>query len=54
MQPPLPMMITPISGQSDTFSQIMSTLFLNAAQVASVKADLSVILIIDEDSKEYY
>jgi hypothetical protein len=47
-------MITPASGPSDKLAQTTATLFLNAAQVAAVKADLSAILIIDKDMEEYY
>jgi phage major head subunit gpT-like protein len=38
---------------SDKLVPITSTLFLNAAQVATVKVDISVILIIDDDIEEY-
>jgi hypothetical protein len=48
------MMMTPASGLCDTLAQITSTLFLNATQVATIKADLLVILTIDEDIEEYY
>jgi hypothetical protein len=48
------MMMTPISGLSNKPPQITSTLFLNTAQVAAIKADLSVMLTIDEDIEEYY
>jgi hypothetical protein len=47
-------MITPTSGPSDISAQISSTLFLNTAQVAAVRADPLVILTIDKDIQEYY
>jgi hypothetical protein len=53
MQPASPMMMIPTSGPSDKLARITSALFLNAAQVAAVKADPSGILTIDEDIEEY-
>jgi hypothetical protein len=46
-------MMTPASGPSDKLARITSALFLDAAQVAAVKADPSAILTIDEDIAEY-
>jgi hypothetical protein len=46
-------MTTPASGPSDTLARITSALFLDAAQAATVKADPSAILTIDEDIAEY-
>jgi hypothetical protein len=46
-------MMTPASGPSDKLARITSALFLDAAQVAAMKADPSVILTIDEDIAEY-
>jgi hypothetical protein len=54
MQPASPTMTTPASGPSDKLARITSTLFLDAAQAAAVKADPSAILTIDEDIAEYY
>jgi hypothetical protein len=54
MQPALPTMMTPTSGPSDKLVQITSTLFLNAAQAATVKADILAILNIDDNIKEYH
>jgi hypothetical protein len=53
MQPASPTMMTPASGPSAKLGRITSALFLNATQVATVKADPSVILTIDEDITEY-
>jgi hypothetical protein len=53
MQPASTTMMTPASGPSDKLARITSTLFLNAAQAAAVKADPSAILTIDEDIAEY-
>jgi hypothetical protein len=47
-------MMTPTSGPSDKLAWITSALFLNTAQVAAMKGDLSVILTIDEDITEYH
>jgi hypothetical protein len=47
-------MMTPASGLSDKLARITSALFLDPAQVATVKADPSVILAIDEDIAEYH
>jgi hypothetical protein len=47
------MMTTPTSGPSDKLAPITSTLFLDAAQVAAMKADPSAILTIDKDIAEY-
>jgi hypothetical protein len=47
-------MMTPTSGPSNKLAQITSALFLNATQVATITADPSVILTIDEDIKEYH
>jgi hypothetical protein len=47
-------MTTPASGPSDKLAQITSALFLDAAQAATVKADPSAILTIDEDIAEYH
>jgi hypothetical protein len=46
-------MPTPASGPSDKLAWITSTLFLDAAQAAAMKADPSAILTIDEDIAEY-
>jgi hypothetical protein len=54
MQPASPMMMTPASGPSDKFVRVTSTVFLNAAQAAAVKADTLVILKIDDDIEEYH
>jgi hypothetical protein len=54
MQPTSTTMMTPASGPSDKLARITSTLFLNAAQVATIKADPSAILTIDEDIAEYH
>jgi hypothetical protein len=48
------MVMTPASGLPDTLPRITSAPFLNATQAASMKADLLVILTINEDIKEYY
>jgi hypothetical protein len=48
------MVMTPASGLPDTLPRITSAPFLNATQAASMKADLLVILTINEDTKEYY
>jgi hypothetical protein len=48
------MMMTSASGLSDKLAQITSTLFLDATQVAAIKADPSVILTIDEDIAEHH
>jgi hypothetical protein len=53
MQPALPTMMTPDSGPADKLAQITSTCFLDATQAATVKADPSAILTIDEDIEEY-
>jgi hypothetical protein len=53
MQPTSPTMMTPASGLSDKSAQITSTLFLDTAQVATMKADPLAILTIDEDIVEY-
>jgi hypothetical protein len=53
-QPISPTMMTPASCLSDTLVQITSTLLLNAAQVATVKADTSAIQEIDHDIEEYH
>jgi hypothetical protein len=42
------MIITPTSSPSNKLAQITSSLFLNAAQVAVVKVDTLVIIIIDD------
>jgi hypothetical protein len=47
-------MMTPASGLSDKLAWITSALFLDPAQVATVKADPSAILAIDEDIAEYH
>jgi hypothetical protein len=47
-------MMTPASGPSDTLARITSDLFLDAAQAAAIKADLSAILTIDKDITEYH
>jgi hypothetical protein len=52
MQPASTMMTTPASGPSDKLAQITSTLSLNAAQAATMKANPLVILTIDKDIKE--
>jgi hypothetical protein len=54
MQPASTMMTTPTSGPSDKLARITSTLFLDTAYMATMKADPSVILTIDEDITEYY
>jgi hypothetical protein len=54
MQPASPTMTTPASGPSDKLAQITSALFVDAAQVAGMKADPSAILTIDKDIAEYY
>jgi hypothetical protein len=46
-------MMTPASGPSDKLARITSALFLDAAQAATMKADPSAILPIDEDIAEY-
>jgi hypothetical protein len=46
-------MTTPASGLSDKLARITSALCLDAAQAATVKADPSAILTIDEDIAEY-
>jgi hypothetical protein len=46
-------MMTPASGLSDKLAQITSALFLDATQVAAIKADPSAILANDEDIVEY-
>jgi hypothetical protein len=48
------MMMTPASGLCDKLAQITSALFLDTAQAATMKADPSVILTIDEDITEYH
>jgi hypothetical protein len=53
MQPASPTMTTPASGPCDKLARITSALFLNAAQAATMKADPSAILTIDEDIAEY-
>jgi hypothetical protein len=52
MQPTSPMMMTPASSPCNKLVCITSTLFLNAAQAATIKADPSAILTIDKDIKE--
>jgi hypothetical protein len=47
------MMMTPASSLSDKLARITSALFLNATQVAAMKADPSAILTIDKDIAEY-
>jgi hypothetical protein len=54
MQPASPMMMTPASGPSDKLARVTSTLFLNAAQVATMKVDTSAILKLDDNIKEYH
>jgi hypothetical protein len=54
MQPASTTMTTPASGLSDKLAWITSTLFLNTAQGAAIKADPSAILTIDEDITEYH
>jgi hypothetical protein len=46
--------MTPASGPSDKLVQITSALFLNTAQAATVKVDISAILKIDDDIQEYH
>jgi hypothetical protein len=46
--------MTPSSGLCYKLGWITSALFLNTAQAATIKADLSVILTIDKDIEEYY
>jgi hypothetical protein len=46
-------MMTPASGPSEELAWITSAVFLDATQVAAMKADLSVILTINEDITEY-
>jgi hypothetical protein len=53
MQPMSPTVTTPTSGPCDKLVSITSALFLNATQVAAVKADISGILKIDDDIEEY-
>jgi hypothetical protein len=53
-QPASPTMMTPAPGPSDKSVQVTSTLFLNAAQAATVKADMLVILAIGDDLEEYH
>jgi hypothetical protein len=48
------MMMTPASGLSDKLARITAALFLNTSQAATMKADLSMILTIDEDIAEYH
>jgi hypothetical protein len=52
-QPASPTMMTPASGPSDKLAWITSAVFLDATQVAAMKADPSAILTIDEDIAEY-
>jgi hypothetical protein len=47
-------MITPASSLCNKLARITSALFLNATQVAAMKADLSAILTIDKDIAEYH
>jgi hypothetical protein len=47
-------MTTPASGPSDKLARITSALFVNAAQVATVKAEPSAILTIDKDIEDYH
>jgi hypothetical protein len=47
-------MMTPASGLSDKLARITSTLFLDATQAATVKADPLAILTIDKDIAEYH
>jgi hypothetical protein len=54
MQPTSPTIMTPACGPSDKLAQIASALFLNAAPAATVIADPSAILTIDEDIEEYH
>jgi hypothetical protein len=52
MQPISHMMMTPTSGPSDKLVHVTCALFLNAAEVATVKVDTSMILKIDDDIQE--
>jgi hypothetical protein len=47
------MMMTPVCGPSDELVQVISTLFLNAAKAATLKADTSAILNIHDNIEEY-
>jgi hypothetical protein len=53
MQPASGMMTTPTSGPSNKLARITSALFLNTTQAATMIADLSAILTIDDDIEEY-
>jgi hypothetical protein len=54
MQPASTTIMTAASGLSNTLAQITSALFLNATQIAAMKADPLVILTIDKDILEYH
>jgi hypothetical protein len=47
------MMMMPASGPSNKLVRITSTLLLNVTQAATVKADISAILKVDDDIQEY-
>jgi hypothetical protein len=53
MQPVSPTMMTAAPGLSDKLVQITCTLFINGAQLATVKVDTSVIIAIDNEIEEY-
>jgi hypothetical protein len=53
-QPASPTMTNPAVGPSDKLVRITYALFLNATQAATVKADTSAILTIDDNIEEYH
>jgi hypothetical protein len=54
LQPTSPTMIPPVCGPSDKLVRITSTLFLNPAQVATVKVDMVAVMTRDNDIDHYH